>query len=157
VIRGTGDERLVNFQQDDITFRGFEVRGDNVITPKAECVDIKEAASFNTVEDNQCSGSRDPDGAGFSSRGEHNAFIGNVSTGNRGDGIRLGGDGKTQGLHNDVIGNTLSDNRGFGLDVERSPRERCAEIRQPATARGSSTGRRSDRSLLSAVGVLTRP
>lgn len=94
---------------------------DNVITPKAECVEMKEAASFNTVADNTCSGARDPDGAGFSSRGDHNLFTGNSSTGNRGDGIRLGGDEKTDGRYNDVIGNTLSDNRGYAVDVERKP------------------------------------
>jgi hypothetical protein len=69
----------------------------NRIAVTAESVDVKEAARGNLVERNRCSGSDDPDGAGFSSRGDHTSFRYNVSTRNAGAGIRLGGDRRTQG------------------------------------------------------------
>jgi hypothetical protein len=98
----------------------------NRISPAAECVDVKERAVANLVEGNRCSGSDDPDSAGFSSRGDHTTFRANRSTGNAGAGIRLGGDTATQGLHNDVIGNTLTGNKGYGLKVMRTPQGRIA-------------------------------
>jgi Right handed beta helix region len=98
----------------------------NHIVPAAECVDIKERARRNLVEANRCSGSEDPDGAGFSSRGDATTFRGNRSTGHAGAGIRLGGDGPTHGLHNIVVGNTLADNAGYGLKVMRAPQGRIA-------------------------------
>jgi hypothetical protein len=64
----------------------------NRIAATAECVDVKEAARGNRVERNRCSGSDDPDGAGFSSRGDHTTFLANLSTRHAGAGIRLGGD-----------------------------------------------------------------
>jgi parallel beta-helix repeat protein len=98
----------------------------NRILPAAECVDVKERARHNLVERNRCSGSDDPDGAGFSSRGDHTTFRGNRSTHHAGAGIRLGGDTATQGLHNNVLGNTLADNAGYGLKVMRTPQGRIA-------------------------------
>jgi hypothetical protein len=96
----------------------------NRIAATAECVDVKEASSGNLVERNRCSGGDDPDGAGLSSRGDHNSFRSNRSTGHAGAGIRLGGDRPGQGVRNDVVGNTLTDNTGYGLKVMRRPQGR---------------------------------
>jgi Right handed beta helix region len=104
---------------------GNRVR-DNRIAATAECVDVKEASRGTLVERNRCSGGRDPDGAGFSSRGDHTTFRSNVSTRHAGAGIRLGGDRATQGVRNNVIGNTLTDNAGHGLKVMRRPQGRIA-------------------------------
>ena len=43
------------------------------MTP-AECVDIKEDATAKVVTDNRCRGSKDPEGAGFSSLGIRTVF-----------------------------------------------------------------------------------
>jgi hypothetical protein len=94
---------------------------DNVITSQAECVDIKEGASANRVENNVCSGGRDPDGAGFSARGNGNVFRNNTSSGHKGAGIRLGGDTRDDGVGNVVVGNRFTGNDGFGVKVEREP------------------------------------
>jgi Right handed beta helix region/Protein of unknown function (DUF1565) len=98
----------------------------NRIAPSAECVEVKEAARRNRVEHNRCAGSDDPDGAGFSSRGDRTVFRANISTRHAGAGIRLGGDRPTQGLHNAVVGNLLADNAGYGLKLMRSPQGRIA-------------------------------
>ncbi len=98
----------------------------NRIAATAECVDVKEWARGNLVERNRCSGSDDPDGAGFSSRGDHTTFRANLSTRHAGAGIRLGGDGRTQGVRNNVIANTLTDSAGYGLKVMRRPQGRIA-------------------------------
>jgi hypothetical protein len=80
----------------------------------------------NLVERNRCSGGGDPDGAEFSSRGDHTTFRSNISTRHAGAGIRLGRDGRTQGVRNNVVGNTLTDNAGYGLKVLRHPQGRIA-------------------------------
>ncbi|MGH8887493.1 MAG: right-handed parallel beta-helix repeat-containing protein [Egibacteraceae bacterium] len=94
---------------------------DNDIAVPAECVDIKEDAVGNIVERNQCTAGKDPDGAGFSSRGIATVFIDNSSIRQAGDGIRLGGDGKDDGVRTVVRGNRLIDNKGYGLSVHRLP------------------------------------
>ena len=115
----------------------------NRIAATAECVDVKEAARGNLVERNRCSGSDDPDGAGFSSRGDHTTFRDNVSTHHAGAGIRLGGDRRTQGVRNNVVGNTLSDNAGYGLKVLRRPQGQIAANTFARNRRGRTTRGRS--------------
>jgi hypothetical protein len=94
---------------------------DNVVTSPAECVDIKEGASANLVESNVCSGGKDPDGAGFSARGNGNVFRANTSTDNKGAGIRLGGDNDGDGVDNVVVGNRFVGNAGYGVKIQREP------------------------------------
>ena len=102
---------------------------DNSIEVPAECVDVKEGSRENLVENNVCSGSQDPDGAGFSSRGIATVFRNNRSSGHAGAGIRLGGDGKEDGIHSVVVGNTLVDNMGYGVKVLREPQaEICGNV-----------------------------
>jgi hypothetical protein len=104
---------------------------------------VKEAASRNRVEHNRCAGSDDPDGAGFSSRGDRTTFRANISTRHAGAGIRLGGDRPTQGLRNSVVGNILADNAGYGLKVLRSPRAGSRPTPSPATGGDARTTGRS--------------
>jgi hypothetical protein len=92
----------------------FETRGN-------ECVDIKEAATGNVVEFNDCSQQKDPDSGGFDSRGSGNVYRYNLSHDNAGAGIRLGGDTPSDGLNNELIGNVLLDNAGSGIKVMRLP------------------------------------
>jgi nitrous oxidase accessory protein NosD len=94
---------------------------DNDIAVPGECVDIKEGASLTLVTANRCRGGEDPEGAGFSSRGDRTTFRDNLSTDQAGAGIRLGGDEPGQGVGNTVVGNRLVGNDGYGLKVERVP------------------------------------
>lgn len=95
---------------------------DNVIATRGnECVDIKEGATGNLVEFNDCSEQQDPESGGFDSRGSGNAFRYNRSHDNKGAGIRVGGDTPADGLENELIGNELVDNEGSGIKVMRLP------------------------------------
>jgi parallel beta-helix repeat protein len=102
---------------------------DNVITARAECVDLKEGAELNIVERNTCSGGRDPDGSGLESRGNRNVFRYNTVSDVVGKGIRLGGDTRTQGVDNEVVGNTLVRTGGQAVGAMRLPQRRiCGNI-----------------------------
>lgn len=85
-----------------------------------ECVDIKEGSAENIVEHNSCTGQRDPKSAGLDARGDRNTFRDNHIYGNRGAGVRLGGDGARDGLDNAVYRNTIVDNAGGGIKILRS-------------------------------------
>lgn len=91
---------------------------DNDITPRAECVDVKEGARGNVIQRNTCQRGEDPNGAGFSSRGVGTSFIDNISRDHAGAGIRLGGDQPSDGIRSVVRGNRLISNRGVGLKVQ---------------------------------------
>jgi len=93
----------------------------NSIVVPAECVDIKEDAAANVVTDNRCVGSKDPQGAGFSSRGIATVFRRNDSSGHAGAGIRVGGDHHDDGVRTVITGNRLHDNGHTGLKVIRRP------------------------------------
>lgn len=85
-----------------------------------ECVDIKEGSVDNVVEYNYCTGQRDSSSAGFDSRSDNNTFRYNVSIGNLGAGVRIGGhevDGHLYGSGNDVYGNLLQDNAAGSIKV----------------------------------------
>jgi nitrous oxidase accessory protein NosD len=97
------------------------VRDNTIATHGAECVDIKEGAEHNRVLDNVCSHSRDPDGAGLDSRGNHNVFRGNVVRAGSGAGIRFGGYGSRDGIENAAVDNVFVGNRGYGVLVLRRP------------------------------------
>lgn len=102
----------------------FDTRGN-------ECVDIKEGSSANIVEYNSCTGQQDPESGGLDARGGGNTFRYNESFGNKGAGIRLGGDTVNDGLDNEVYGNKLHDNASGGIKLVR-PRQRliCGNIIQ---------------------------
>ena len=114
---------------------------DNEISVPGECVDIKEGAVRTQVVANRCTGSEDPEGAGFTSRGDETTFWENVSTGHAGAGIRLGGDEPGQGVRNEVIGNRLTGNAGYGLKVERFPQGEICGNEVSDNENGPTNGR----------------
>lgn len=95
---------------------------DNFIdTQGGECVDVKEAASGNLVQNNRCTGSLDPDGGGLNSRGNGNVFRGNEVYGHVGAGVRLGGDEPDDAVDNSVYDNVIRDNQVGGIKFMASP------------------------------------
>lgn len=112
---------------------------DNQVTAPAECVDIKEASSGNVVSNNTCSGGKDPDGAGFNSRGNGNFFRANTASGGDGAGVRLGGDTTADGLDNTVEGNTLTNNAGYGVKVMRLPQRSVCGNTVTGNLKGTTT------------------
>lgn len=95
------------------------IRNNSFNTKGNECVDIKEAATGNIVENNTCTGQKDTESGGFDSRGSGNTFRNNEVFGNLGAGIRFGGDKTTDGLNNSAYGNKIHDNKGYGFKVQR--------------------------------------
>ncbi|HUS26574.1 MAG TPA: right-handed parallel beta-helix repeat-containing protein [Nevskiaceae bacterium] len=86
-----------------------------------ECVDIKEGATDNLIEHNDCSGQMDPESGGFDSRGEHNTFRNNTVHDTIGAAVRLGGDEERDGTDNNVYSNTFRNNKGGTLRIMRLP------------------------------------
>jgi hypothetical protein len=121
VYIGTAPEQLDDNPTDEPDASNANRVRDNRIDVPAECVDIKEDARANIVEDNVCTGSRDPEGGGLSSRGIGTILAGNRSSGHAGAGIRLGGDSDDDGTDSVVTGNVLVDNDGVGLRVAATP------------------------------------
>lgn len=86
-----------------------------------ECVDIKEAATGNIVEYNDCTAQNDAESAGFDARGSGNTFRYNKSFGNTGAGIRFGGDTSSDGLNNHAYYNEITGNAAGGIKFQRTP------------------------------------
>lgn len=89
-----------------------------------ECVEMKEGATANLIEQNSCTGQLDPDSGGIGARGNGNIIRYNVVYGNVGAGIRLGGhevDGIQYGVANEVYGNQLFNNVAGGVNVAIGP------------------------------------
>jgi len=105
-----------------------------------ECVDIKEAATGNLVEQNSCTGQRDIDSGGFDARGSGNIFRSNESYGNVGAGIRLGGDTETDGIGNDVYANAIHDNQAGGIKLQRQPQGKVCGNIMSNNALGATVG-----------------
>ncbi|CAM9939140.1 unnamed protein product [Ectocarpus sp. 6 AP-2014] len=87
------------------------VSGNRISTSGNECVDIKEGASGNVIEDNICSEQLDAESGCYDSRGDGNTFRYNVGTDCMGAGVRLGGwevDGHQYGVGNSVYGNDFN-------------------------------------------------
>ena len=101
------------------------IHGNTFDTQGNECVDIKEASSGNVVEHNRCTGQQDPNSGGFDARGSGNIIRYNESFGNRGAGIRLGGDSARDGINNQVYGNNVHDNQAGGVKLMREPQSVC--------------------------------
>ena len=100
----------------------FDTRGN-------ECVDVKEGSSGNVIEHNACTGQRDRNAGGISLRGSENVVRFNRIHGNRGAGVRLGGDGESDGIENDVYGNVLEGNAYAAFKVMRRPQRRvCGNV-----------------------------
>eukprot|EP00903_Cladosiphon_okamuranus_P016219 g14966.t1 len=87
-----------------VTSNRLEPRGN-------ECVDVKEGATMNVVEYNDCIDQRDEKSGCYDSRGNYNVFRYNTADQCLGAGIRLGGhniDGFQFGVDNHVIGNDFT-------------------------------------------------
>ena len=95
---------------------------DNVFNTQGnECVEVKEGAFNNLIENNLCTGGRDPEAGGLVARGDHNIFRNNISYGHAGGGIRFGGhlvNGHTYGANNSAYGNRLYNNQAGGIKFE---------------------------------------
>lgn len=105
-----------------------------------ECVDIKETAEGNIVEYNSCTGQKDKNSGGMDSRGDGNIFRYNEIFGNRGAGVRLGGDKKSAGINNDVYGNTIRDNAAGGIKIQRYPQGKVCGNKMEGNVKGNSVG-----------------
>ena len=104
----------------------FDTRGN-------ECVDIKEGSRFNLIEYNACTGQLDKNAAGVSSRGNDNIIRFNHIFGNRGAGIRFGGDTERDGIHNHAYGNVLQGNHYAAFKIMAMPQRRlCGNRVSPA-------------------------
>jgi len=106
---------------------GNRIAGNVIDTRGNECVDIKEGSSGNIVEGNDCTGQRDKESAGLDSRGDRNVFRNNRVHGNRGAGIRFGGDKDGMGVGNEAYGNVLADNKAGGFALQRGPQGRICD------------------------------
>ncbi|CAM9564561.1 unnamed protein product [Discosporangium mesarthrocarpum] len=85
-----------------------------------ECVDIKEGASYNLIEKNECGGQLDDDSGGINIRGDYNTIRYNSVKKCQGAGVRIGGnevDGETYGHFNRVYKNDLKKNEVSGIKV----------------------------------------
>ncbi|WP_243373945.1 right-handed parallel beta-helix repeat-containing protein [Microvirga solisilvae] len=128
-LRGVPDSAADRSDENWIHHNSFNTRGN-------ECVDIKEGSSGNVVEHNRCTGQRDSKSAGLDARGSGNTFRHNVVYGNRGAGIRLGGDEDDDGIGNSAYSNTLRDNVVGSLKIQRGPQGKiCGNVLS-----GKSTG-----------------
>lgn len=127
VYIGTAPEQLgdgKNPTTDRDVSRGNVVRNNFIDTQGGECVDVKEAATANLIEDNRCTGSLDPNSGGLDSRGNGNVFRGNEVYGHVGVGVRLGGDTSSDGIDNSVYDNVIRDNKVGGIKFMASPQDK---------------------------------
>jgi hypothetical protein len=114
---------------------------DNTIdTQGNECVDIKEGATRNLIENNYCTGQLDPNSAGFDSRGNDNIFRYNQVFGNKGAGVRLGGDTQSDGSNNAVYGNNIYDNAGGGIKFQAKTQGQICGNAMNNNAGGNAVG-----------------
>jgi hypothetical protein len=148
VYIGTAPEQLgLNGAPDnspDVS-RSNHVYGNVIDSQGNECVDIKEYSSGNVVEGNWCTGQKDPESAGLSSRSNGNIFRGNMVYNNKGSGIRFGGDSVNDGVDNDAYANIIKDNEGGGMKFQRAPqRNVCGNI-MSGNSGGNSVGTYADR------------
>ena len=109
-----------------------------------ECVDVKEGASNNLIEYNDCTGGKDPESAGLDARGSGNIFRYNATYGHLGGGVRLGGHtihNVLYGVNNVVYGNTIYNNASGGIKFEADPQATiCGNILQGANGQIQGNG-----------------
>jgi len=105
-----------------------------------ECVDIKEASSGNIIENNKCTGQKDSNSAGLDSRGNDNIFRSNESYGNRGAGIRIGGDTSRDGAGNHIYKNNIYNNASGGIKFMRTPQGQVCSNTFSGNTVGDSMG-----------------
>lgn len=117
------------------------IHHNTINTQGNECVDIKEGATHNIIENNYCTGQKDPNSAGLDSRGNDNIFRYNQVFGNKGAGVRLGGDTLSDGSNNAIYGNTIYDNVGGGIKFQsKTQGQICGNVMNNNTG-GDTVGR----------------
>lgn len=120
--------------------RGNRIHHNTIDTRGNECVDVKENSTANFVEYNDCTGQRDTSSGGLDARGSGNTFRYNTVHGNRGVGIRLGGDTATDGTHTGIYGNTITQNAGGGIKFMRTPQGPVCDNTMSGNTGGDSVG-----------------
>lgn len=105
-----------------------------------ECVDVKEAATGNIVEYNDCTAQYDAESAGFDARGNGNTFRYNKSFGNTGAGIRFGGDTSSDGINNQAYYNEITSNAAGGIKFQRTPQGTICGNTMSGNTGGNSVG-----------------
>lgn len=124
IYLGTAPEQLAKNPTPETDQTSYNVvRSNTFVTNGNECVDVKEGSVRNVIEYNDCTGQKDPESGGFSSRGDRNVFRHNTVHDNVGAGVRLGGDEETDGIKNDVYLNSFVNNN-VGIKVLRWPQGR---------------------------------
>ncbi len=117
---------------------------DNVIaTYGAECVDVKENSSRVFIYNNVCTEEKAAHVGGISVRNNNSLIQGNIVFGNRGAGIRLGGDTKSYGINNSVIGNYMDNNGVAGLKVMVFPQKKMCANRTSNEKRYYTKGKKN--------------
>ncbi|OWA15011.1 DUF1565 domain-containing protein [Streptomyces sp. CS057] len=120
--------------------RNNRIHHNTIVTRGNECVDVKENATNNYVEHNDCSGQRDPSSGGLDARGSGNIFRYNTVHDNVGAGIRLGGDTATDGTATSVYGNTITGNAGGGIKFMRTPQGPVCSNTMSGNTGGNAVG-----------------
>lgn len=139
VYIGTAPEQLDRNPTSVVDHSNYNIVRHNTFNTRGnECVDIKEGAEYNISEFNTCTGQLDVESGGMDSRGNHNIFRYNRIFGNKGAGIRLGGDTAADGLHNQVYGNSISNNEREALKVMRPTQGQICGNTQRDNQRGLS-------------------
>ncbi len=138
----TGDGK--NPTSDVDTSHDNHIHNNIIETHGNECVDIKEGSHDNIVEHNTCRYQSDPESGGYDARGSNNTIRYNVSEHNKGAGVRLGGDKKSDGINNKVYGNTLTDNKNGVMKITRLPQSTVCGNKSSANGNGDNTVRNID-------------
>jgi peptidoglycan hydrolase-like protein with peptidoglycan-binding domain len=123
--------------------RDNHIHHNTIVTNGNECVDIKEGATANIVENNTCRGQRDSESGGFGSRGSGNIFRYNDVQDSLGAGIRLGGwkiDGIQYGVDNDIYENTIKNNKNGGIKFQETPQGKVCENIMSGNTGGDAVG-----------------
>jgi hypothetical protein len=140
---GTAPEQLGKNKAPDSradVSRDIHVHHNVIDTRGNECVEAKEHATANLIEHNVCTGSLDPNAAGFASRGDRNVFRYNVTWENAGAGLRFGGDEKTEGVGNSAYGNVVFSNHTGGIKFQRAPQGAVCGNIMWSNRRGDAVG-----------------
>lgn len=140
---GTAPEQLgdgKNFTNEPDQSSNNWIHNNEIDTQGNECVDIKESSSKNLIENNICTGQKDPDSGGMDSRGPGNVFRNNIIFDNTGAGIRLGGDSINDGINNDIYNNSINNNATGGIKFERNPQRKVCGNSMFGNNDGNSVG-----------------
>lgn len=116
------------------------IHDNKIDTQGNECVGTKEGSREITVENNSCTGQKDPDSAGLDFRGDDNIIRYNKVFGSKGAGIRLGGDTPSDGSNNQVYGNNLTNNNG-GIKIQAKNQQQICGNTMTNNTGGDSVGK----------------